>query len=48
MNHGYGICRWADGGVYYGQWKEGNKDGQGYERQADGIEYWGEFKNDMK
>ena len=45
MIHGYGIYRWADGSVYYGEYKEGNHDGQGYKKWADGDEYWGEWKN---
>ena len=45
--HGYGIYRWANGGVYYGEWKEGNHDGRGYQRRADGNEYCGEWKNHM-
>ena len=48
MMHGYGIFRSASGLVYYGEWKEGHHDGQGYKRWPDGDEYWGEFKNDMK
>ena len=46
--HGYGIYRWADGSVYYGERKQNNKDGQGYQRWANGIEYNGEWKNDMQ
>jgi 1-phosphatidylinositol-4-phosphate 5-kinase len=45
LKHGYGIYRWADGGVYYGEWKENMKDGQGYKRWADGDEYCGEYMN---
>jgi hypothetical protein len=46
--HGYGIYRWADGSVYYGEYKENKQDGQGYKRWANGIEYNGEWKNDMQ
>jgi hypothetical protein len=43
--HGYGIYRWPDGGVYYGQWKEDKKDGYGYKKSTDGTEYYGQWKN---
>jgi hypothetical protein len=46
--HGYGIYRWADGGVYYGEFKENNQEGQGYQRWPSGTEYYGEWKNDMQ
>ena len=46
--HGYGIYRWANGDVYYGEFKQNYHDGQGYKRWADGDEYCGEYKNHMK
>ena len=48
LKHGYGIYRWADGSVYYGEYKENKRDGQGYQRWANGDEYCGEYKNDMQ
>jgi 1-phosphatidylinositol-4-phosphate 5-kinase len=45
--HGYGIYRWADGRVYYGELKYDKSDGKGYLRSADGDEYWGEYKKGM-
>ena len=46
--HGYGIFRWADGSVYYGEWKENISEGQGPYKWADGDEYCGEWKNNKK
>jgi hypothetical protein len=43
--HGYGIYRWADGRVYYGEWKEDKHDGYGYTKYPDGKEYFGPWKN---
>jgi hypothetical protein len=28
--HGYSHCKWDDGDVYYGQWKEGKREGYGF------------------
>lgn len=46
--HGYGIYTWRAGDLYYGRWKQGNRDGKGHYRWADGREYYGEFKDNMK
>jgi hypothetical protein len=43
--HGYGIYRWRDGRVYYGEWKENKHDGYGYYKDARGSEYYGPWKN---
>ena len=43
--HGYGIFRWADGDVYFGEWKKNKREGHGYMRYVDGGEYCGEWKN---
>jgi hypothetical protein len=45
---GYGIYRWPDGRVYYGQWKEDKFDGYGYFKDANGIEYYGPWKNSKR
>jgi hypothetical protein len=46
--HGYGIYRWADGSVYYGEYKYDNQDGYGYRKwSGSGNEYCGEWKNSM-
>jgi hypothetical protein len=45
---GYGIYRWNDGRVYYGERKEGMKDGFGYFKDRDGIENYGLWKNDKR
>ena len=47
-SHGYGIYRWPDGPVYYGQWKQDKRDGYGYDRNVDGIEYYGQYKDEKK
>ena len=41
---GYGTVRFADGGVYEGQWKGGKREGRGTYRFADGNVYEGEYK----
>ena len=46
--HGYGIYRWADGNVYYGEYKQNYREGQGYYKQPNGDEYCGEWKNHKK
>ena len=43
--HGYGINRWADGEIFYGEYKNNKRNGKGYYRWANGNEYWGEWKN---
>ena len=45
---GYGIYRWTDGAVYYGEFKLDKIYGQGYKRNADGDEYCGEYKNGIQ
>ncbi len=42
---GYGIHKWADGTVYYGEWKENTQDGYGYKIYPDGTERFGQWKN---
>jgi hypothetical protein len=46
--HGYGIYRWADGRVYYGEWKKNKSEGHGYMRWPNGDYFCGEWKNKMK
>ena len=41
--HGYGIYRWAEGGVYFGEWKEDNKEGHAYCRFTNGDSYLAQF-----
>ena len=48
VKHGYGISRWADGEVYYGEYKQHNQEGQGHYKWANGNEYCGECKNGMQ
>ena len=48
VKHGYGIYRWANGDVYYGEYKQKQREGQGYKKWPNGNEYCGEYKNDMK
>ena len=46
--HGYGIYRYPNGDVYYGEYKQKQREGQGYKKWPNGNEYCGEYKNDMK
>jgi radial spoke head protein 1 len=46
--NGYGINRWKDGEIFYGEYKNNKRDGQGYYKWANGNEYWGMWKNGMK
>ena len=48
VRHGYGIYRWADGGIYYGLFKENSENGYGYKRFNDGSEYYGQWKNSLR
>jgi hypothetical protein len=45
VKHGYGIKRWFEGSVYYGEYKKNNIDGHGHLRWANGYEYCGEWEN---
>ena len=38
----------VDGDKYVGEWKDGNRHGQGNEQLIDGSLYAGEFKNDKR
>jgi hypothetical protein len=46
--HGYGMMRFADGSRYEGQWKAGNREGQGTQWSQKGdVAYQGMFVNDQ-
>ena len=44
QRHGRGTCRFADGGVYEGEYKDGMQDGRGTYRKADGDVAVGFYK----
>ena len=48
VKHGYGIYRWVEGSVYYGEYKKNNIDGHGHLRWPNGNEYCGEWKNNKQ
>ena len=48
QRHGRGTCRFADGGVYEGEYKSGMQEGRGTYRDADGFMYDGEYKTGMQ
>ena len=41
---GRGVCEYADGSEYDGEWRAGKMDGRGTMRYADGGEYVGEWR----
>ena len=43
---GQGTSIYASGGIYVGEWKEGEKSGHGEYTYPDGAKYVGEFKED--
>jgi hypothetical protein len=48
VKHGYGIYRWVEGSVYYGEYIKGNRHGHGHLRWPNGDEYCGEWKNSVQ
>ena len=48
VKHGYGIKRWCEGSLYYGEYKKNNIDGHGHLRWANGYEYCGEWENNKQ
>ena len=48
MRHGRGMCTWADGSVYTGDWKDNMRDGNGKFVSVEGYVYTGEWAKDLK
>ena len=51
--HGFGICRWADGSVYRGEWEKGTMQGYGaYDHNSNKYlkryKYIGQFHKNIK
>jgi len=42
---GYGVCKYTDGRMYYGMYKNHQKHGQGVYVWADGRKYDGKWSN---
>jgi len=45
--NGYGMCKWADGTQYRGQWRNCIKEGQGVLNYSDDSVYTGNFSQDF-
>jgi len=43
-----GVCKYANGGKYDGQWVDDQKSGEGVYEYPNGDEYSGEWANDMR
>lgn len=43
--NGFGVCRYKEGSIYWGYWKDDNKEGIGKLRNVDGSIDFGIFKN---
>lgn len=48
MRHGVGICTWADGSYYRGDWTQNRRHGKGCYLMFDGTKYEGSWVNDVK
>ncbi|GHU22592.1 hypothetical protein FACS189472_15490 [Alphaproteobacteria bacterium] len=46
MMEGYGVCVYADGSRYEGQWSGDKRHGKGTLTKLDGEKFTGEFMND--
>ena len=48
IKNGWAVCRWPDGSIYEGYWKDGQKHGQGKYIWANGMIYEGGFVEGLK
>ena len=46
--HGQGTMTYADGSIYFGEWKDGKRHGKGLRTFPDCGEYFGEWKDDKR
>ena len=47
QHNGKGLCRYVDGSVYDGEWKDGKRHGQGQYTFANGVLYRGGWESDQ-
>lgn len=48
VRHGFDICRYENGAIYEGEWRDGRKHGRGIYRTPDGEYYDGEWADDKR